>query len=91
MDVRNPEIEALKIKSVLPRFFYRQCKKCKLEYRKTPMWKYTLYNNTFYVCNNCITDIDELIEFAFCRGKYKPKPPNPPPKPIPEMGYTIIG
>lgn len=79
MDVRDPELEELKIKSILPRFFYKQCYKCKLEYRNTPMWRYIQPFRQFtrYVCNNCITDIDDLIEFAFCKGKYKPNPPSP--------------
>lgn len=70
MDVRDPALLALKIKTVYPRFFFRQCEVCKLEFRKTPMWK---WYDDHYACMGCLPNYDSLMKFI----KRRPLDPKP--------------
>jgi hypothetical protein len=67
MEMRDPRTLSLKIKIKSENFFWRQCSKCKLEFRKTPMWSWNTYNwgdkVREYGCTNCFKDFDDLEEF----------------------------
>jgi len=80
MDIRNPEIEKFRIKACCPKLFFKKCNKCELEFRKTPMWKYLDYRqNQKYLCMNCISNYEDLIDYITFVRKDKPKPLNPCP------------
>lgn len=56
-------------KYIFPYFFWKYCKKCKMEFKNEPGWKYTYtcgpssISETEYVCGRCCPTHDEAEEF----------------------------
>jgi hypothetical protein len=76
--MRNPWKPEIKL--VIPRVFYQYCKKCEIEYKNFPMWKYKEYHysgmgdiDAFdrYLCLDCSHVKEDAIKFFMNKNEYK--------------------
>lgn len=66
----------IKWSRIKPRWFWKQCDKCKMEYRKELIYRLTydalpgasFHMQDIYGCNHCFSNIDEFK--SYCNKKY---------------------
>lgn len=95
MEVRDPELRKWGIKQVYPRFFWKSCESCRLEYRGTPMWSWkeeVLYHDSVgterrYVCQQCVPSYDGVLKIVRAIAKARGERSNPDPPP--SEGWTF--
>lgn len=76
MEVRSPmqrKIKNYRIKLVVPFLFFRQCSRCKYEFRKTTLWRYRVSDgwdgyNYLYGCTTCFPNYDDVIKEINTKG-----------------------
>jgi hypothetical protein len=71
MDIRNPNLRERKIKSIYPKIFFKTCKVCGYDFRKTVMWSWIDSWGwegepcRAFACTGCVPDYKDLFQHIY--------------------------